>query len=180
MAPLRELVGAVTPQVDVMEIACSPNSTLTTTFEEHGFCGQRINYVTGYDLSSKKGTAKLANAVVESKPKLAWVSMSCTRLSALQNLTPRTPEELDRFLQRRGQDLRRCEEVSMSLEPILENGDDVAWEWPTTAVAGWRSKAIERLKRLMDKHHRQIYWVRIDGCAGRCIEEVVDYPDYQP
>ena len=165
MAPLRELVGAVTPQVDVMEIACSPNSTLTATFEEHGFCGQRINYVTGYDLSSRKGTAKLANAVVESKPKLAWVSMSCTRLSALQNLTPRTPEELDRFLQRRGQDLRRCEEVALSLEPILENGDDVAWEWPTTAVAGWRSRAIERLKRLLTKHHRQIYWVRIDGCA---------------
>ena len=39
MAPLRELVGAVNSQVDVMEIACSPSSTLTATFEEHGFCG---------------------------------------------------------------------------------------------------------------------------------------------
>ena len=165
MGPVREMIGAVSPQVDIMEIACSPNSTLTATFQDHGYTGLRVNYLTGFNLDAKHGTAKLATTIAETKPRLTWVSMSCTRLSALQNLTPRTPEEMDRFLHRRGQDLRRNDEVVQSLEPVLESGDDIAWEWPTTATAGWKSEAIARLHRLAAKHNRRLHWTRIDGCA---------------
>ena len=52
-----------------------------------------------------------------------------------------------------------------SLEPVLESGDDIAWEWPTTATAGWKSEAIARLHRLAAKHNRRLHWTRIDGCA---------------
>ena len=92
---LYELVGMVKPQVDIMEIACSSTSTLTQTFEDHGFYGKRINYKTGYDPDSKKGTDKLLADVKSQHPKLGWASMVCTRMSSLQNLTPRTPEQLD-------------------------------------------------------------------------------------
>ena len=166
MGPVREMIGAVSPQVDIMEIACSPNSTLTATFQNHGYTGLRVNYLTGFNLDAKHGTAKLATPIAETKPRLTWVSMSCTRLSALQNLTPRTPEEMDRFLHRRGRDLCRNDEVVQSLEPVLESGDDIAWEWPTTATAGWKSKAIARLHRLAAKHNRRLHWIRIDGCAS--------------
>ena len=164
MAPLRDLIGAIQPQVDIMEIACSPESALTQEFLNHGYVGQRINYKTGFDLDSKKGTTKLLGEIGEKRPRLAWASMMCTWMSGLQNLTPRSPEEMDRFLKRRGQDLRRCDEVVSGLELVLQDGGDVAWEWPTTAVAGWKSKPLQRLQKLIRKHRQQAYWVKIDGC----------------
>ena len=162
--PLYELVGMVKPQVDIMEIVCSSTSTLTRTFEDHGFYGKRINYQHGFDLDSKKGTEKLLAEVKAEPPKLGWASMVCTRMSSLQNLTPRTPEQLDKFYKRRGQDLRRCDEVVTAFEEILKNDGDVAWEWPTSAVSGWRSKPLQRLERLIKKYRKHVYWVRIDGC----------------
>ena len=67
-------------------------------------------------------------------------------------------------LKKRGQDLRRSEEVVDGLEHILLGGGDLAWEWPTTAVAGWKSRAIRKLEKLVKKHNRVLYWIRIDGC----------------
>ena len=164
MQPLQSLVGAVTPQVDIMEVACSPNSTMTTTFQEQGYTGLRINYRTGYDLDTKKGTEYLREEIKKTAPRLVWVSMVCTRMSVLQNLTERTPEQMDKFLKRRGQDFRRCDEVVSGLEVALQQGGDIAWEWPTTAVTGWRSKPLQRLQKIMKKQGRQIYWVIVDGC----------------
>ena len=165
MEPVRELVNMTSPQVDLMEIACSKDSLLTKTFEEAGFQCQRINYLSGYDLDARKGTSKLDQTIKTAKPRLAWVSFRCTRLSALQNLTERSPEEMDKFLKRRGNDLRRCDEISASLDHVLASGGDVAWEWPTTAAAGWRSRAIDRLTKMLRRHGRGPYWIRIDGCA---------------
>ena len=164
MGPMRELIGAVQPQIDIMEIACSPESALTQEFVDNGFTGMRINYRNGFDLDSKKGTNLLVKEIKEKHPKLAWVSMVCTRMSSLQNLTPRTPEQQDRFLKRKGQDLRRCDDVVTGLEEVLQHGDDLAWEWPSSAVAGWRSRPLQRLQRLIKRYNRQIYWINIDGC----------------
>ena len=164
MAPLSDLMGMTTNNLDLMEIACAPTSTLTSTFLDEGFQCRRINYKTGFDLETRKGTDLLAKEIGANPPRLGWVSMWCTRLSALQNLTMRTEEQMDKFLKRRGQDLRRCSEVVDSLEPILETGGDVVWEWPRTAVAGWSSNAIKKLQKMIKRHHRQIYWIHIDGC----------------
>ena len=164
MEPVRELVGMVTPTVDVMEIACAPNSNLSQVFIDKGYSTQRIHYLNGYDLDSRKGTVKLQETIHEKPPKLAWVSFRCTRLSSLQNLTPRTPEQMDKFLKRRGRDLNRCEEIVSGLDYVLEAGGDVAWEWPSGAVSGWRSRAISKLVKLIRKHGRTPYWVKIDGC----------------
>ena len=164
MGPMRELIGAVQPQIDIMEIACSPESALTQEFVDNGFTGMRINYRNGFDLDSKKGTSLLVKEIKKKHPKLAWVSMVCTRMSSLQNLTPRTPEQQDRFLKRKGQDLRRCDDVVTGLEEVLQHGDDLAWEWPSTAVSGWRSRPLQRLQKLIKRYNRQIYWINIDGC----------------
>ena len=81
----------------------------------------RINYRNGFDLDSKKGTDLLVNEIKTKHQKLAWVSMVCTRMSSLQNLTQRTPEQQDRFLKRKGQDLRRCDDVVTGLEQVLQH-----------------------------------------------------------
>jgi len=74
-------------------VACSPTSELSTTFEAAGYTTFRVNYKSGFDLDTKKGTTDLKHAIEQKHPKLTWVSMQCTRLSSLQNLTPRTPEQ---------------------------------------------------------------------------------------
>eukprot|EP00435_Cladocopium_sp_Y103_P014653 s1726_g3.t1 len=163
VAPVTDLFRATEAKLDLMEVACSPTSTLTETFEKNGFSCERINHLTGYDLDTKRGTTALAQNIKLKHPRLTWISLPCTRLSSLQNLTERDEEAWTRFLKRRGQDLRRADEVAQSLEPVLE-ADDFGWEWPIGAVVGWRSHAIQRLQRMAKRHGRVLYWVKIHGC----------------
>ena len=162
--PVKELVKELEVKVDLVEIACAPASTLTETFAKEEFRCLRVNHLSGYDLDTKKGTMRLKETLQSTPTRLAWVSMPCTRLSALQNLTPRDEFQMARFLKKRGQDLRRSEEVVDGLDPVLSHGGDLAWEWPTTAVAGWKSRAIRKLEKLVKKYNRTLYWIRIDGC----------------
>ena len=164
MAPVYELVNAVESKIDMMEIACSPTLSLTSAFEADGFTCFRVNHLSDFNLDTQKGTTMLKEKIQTNVPKLAWVSLPCTRLSALQLLTPRDEEAWSRFEKKRGQDLRRASEVADALEPVIAE-TDFAWEWPITAVAGWRSRAIEKLEKLAKKHNRTIYRIRIDGCA---------------
>ena len=106
MHPVKELFSMMTSQTDVLEVACSPTSELTATFEQAGYRCLRANYRNGFDLDTRRGTSYLGEKIEELNPKLVWVSMACTRLTSLQNLTPRTPEQWDAFMKRRGQDLR--------------------------------------------------------------------------
>ena len=46
-----------------MEVACSPNSTLTKAFESQGYVGKRIS--SGYNLGSKQSINKLALEIPE-------------------------------------------------------------------------------------------------------------------
>ena len=48
--PVRDMVNVISPEVDIMEIACAPESTLTGVFEQHGYNGFRVNYKTGFNL----------------------------------------------------------------------------------------------------------------------------------
>ena len=47
----------------------------------------------------------------------------------------------------------------------MEEGDDLSWEWPTHAKSGWTSRAISKLCKLAEKHHRKIFWCHFHGCA---------------
>ena len=164
MQPVRDVFTNIEDKIDLVEIACAPNSSLTNTFETNGLRCLRVNRLTGFDLDTKAGTEHLQKELKKNTPKFGWVSMPCTRLSSLQNLTERDEEAWAKFLKKRGQDLRRSDEVAQALEPLFVK-DDMAWEWPKGAVAGWRSSAIRRLERLAKKYGRTLYRIKIDGCA---------------
>ena len=112
MQPMRDLVQAMSPQLDMMEIACSPYSAMTAAFEDSGYQCQRINYRSGFDLESRKGALMGFLAVYE--------------VSSLQNLTPRTELQWVAFRKRQQQDLRRADEVAEGLEGVIARGDDFA------------------------------------------------------
>ena len=164
MRPLAEMVNSISNAYDLVEIACSPTSNLTTTFEQASYQCLRVNFKTGFNLETKAGTTALRQALHASPARLAWVSLPCTRLSSLQNLTLRDEQQMARFLKKRGQDLRRAFEVAESLEEVLAAGGDIAWEWPTSAAAGWRSKAIDKVQQLIKRYGKSLFYCRLDGC----------------
>eukprot|EP00435_Cladocopium_sp_Y103_P016659 s60_g4.t1 len=165
LVPFRALMSQITTSVDFVEVACAPTSSLSARMEELGFSIQRVNYKEGFDLDLKAGTQRLHSFIEEKKPKHIWVSLKCTRLSSLNNLTQRDEYQEAAFQKRQARDLKRADEVVQALEPALQNGDDVSWEWPTSAVKGWRSRAIQRLQKIASKHHRHLYWCNFHGCA---------------
>lgn len=93
------------------------------------------------------------------------MSLKCTRLSSLNNLTQRDEIEEAAFQKRQARDLKRADEVVQGLEHTLRNGDDLSWEWPTSATKGWKSRALQRLQRLAQRHRRHLYWAYFHGCA---------------
>ena len=80
-----------------------------------GHNAYRINYKNGFDLDKKEGTSKLGHFVKDKIPKHGWVSLPCTRLTGLVNLTPRDEVEQANFQKRQFRDLRRADEVVVML-----------------------------------------------------------------
>ena len=159
--------------IDLMEVACSAKSALTTEFEKAGYQCERIHYLAGYNLDRKAGTRKAVDRMRERKPRMTWISMPCTRLSSLQNLTERTQAQWEEFQRRQQADLRRSDEIADGVVESVEDDRDFAWEWPTTATPGWKSRGIQRILKAMHKKGRKVYWVRTDGCAfGMKYEDV--------
>ena len=161
----RSLMSQLSHTLDFVEVACAPTSSLSASMEEMGFSIQRVNYLEGYDLDVKSGTNKFKQLLQDRHPRHVWVSLKCTRLSSLNNLTQRDDHEEAAFQKRRFRDLKRADEIVEGLETTMIDGNDFSWEWPTRASAGWNSKAISRLQRLAHKHHRHLYWCHFHGCA---------------
>ena len=149
MAPLTGLFSQIRNAPDFVEVACSPTSSLSSAFERLGYSAKRINYREGFDLESKTGTALFQQEVRMHRPRMIWVSLPCTRISPLTNLTARNEEQWAAFEKRQARDMKRAEEVSEGVCSTLDDGSDFAWEWPSNAVKGWRSKAILKLIRKM-------------------------------
>ena len=165
MQPMQCLMSQMSGTVDLMEIACSPCSSLSSEMEAHGFSIHRVNYKSGFDLESKNGTWKLRQEIQTSPPRMMWVSLPCTRLTSLTNLTQRTEEEWANFHKRQQRDLKRADEVSQGVCDGLELGSDFAWEWPTGAAKGWKARCISRLVQKLRQLQRPVYWCRFHGCA---------------
>ena len=85
--PTQGLFSQLSGSPDFMEVACAEDSSLTTQMESLGYACRRINFKQGYDLSRPAGTAKLRDEMVSNPPRFTWISLPCTRLSPLQNLT---------------------------------------------------------------------------------------------
>ena len=165
--PVAGLMSMLQGAPGFVEVACSPTSRLSSLIEEKGYMAKRINFKGGYDLESPKATSLFRLEMKMATPRSAWISLPCARLSALQNLTPRSPEGWAKFEKRQQRDLKRADEVATAVEESMDSREDFdfAWEWPTTAKTGWESKAIKRLLRKIKQKNKVPYWCRFDGCA---------------
>eukprot|EP00435_Cladocopium_sp_Y103_P069725 s59_g33.t2 len=126
MTPLHDVLQQTSGTLDFLEVACSSTSSLSTEMETMGYTIQRINMLEGYDLEKMSGILKLKTLIEEKKPRHTWVSLACTRLTSLSNLTQRDEVEEAAFQKKRSRDLKRAEEVVEGTESILMNGDDLS------------------------------------------------------
>ena len=79
---------------------------------------------------------------------------------------PKNPNgEWATFEKKQQADLRRADEVSDGVCIGLEHGMDFAWEWPSNASKGWKSKAIVKLLKKLRQLGRPVFWARFHGCA---------------
>ena len=147
-----------TDRYDFVEICCSPNSVLTDTCIKRGGKGYRINLANGYDLNTRAGIESAKEWMQRFKPREAWISLPCTPWSAMQNLTPMTPErELKLGRQRKA--ARRMIRMVIELVRILISiGCNPAWEWPLRA-SSWSLPEMQELLELLP------YRARPDGCS---------------
>ena len=165
LAPTASLMGQLRGASDFLEIACSPESALSNEMIKMGHSAKRINYKEGFDLETRRGTSLLKQEIVQHAPRMSWISLPCTRLSPLVNLTQCTDEEWAAFEKRQSADLRRADEVADGVCEGLDRGMEFAWEWPTNAVKGWRSRAIRKLIIKCKQLGIPLYWARMHGCA---------------
>ena len=165
--PVQGLFSQLQDAPDFVEVACAQDSSLTSAMEDMGYVCKRVNYKTGYDLSSKRGTTMLQMDYKLHPPRFSWISLPCTRLSPLQNLTERDAFEWSNFEKKVACDLKRAEEVADAITCGLDAKpeSDFAWEWPTHAARGWKSKAIQKLLAKLKKMNRLVFWCRFHGCA---------------
>ena len=132
MDPVQGLFSQMSQGVD----------SLSAMMSERGYEVKRINYKNGYDLEPKTGTRLFQQEMALRPPKMTWVSLPCTRISPLTNLTQQTEHEQAQFEQRQNRDMKRADEVSQGVCSALEHGQSFAWEWPTGAAKGWRARCI--------------------------------------
>jgi len=107
LAPTASLMGQLRGASDFLEIACSPESALSNEMIKMGHSAKRINYKEGFDLETRRGTSLLKQEIVQHTPRMSWISLPCTRLSPLVNLTQRTDEEWAAFEKRQPSSSRR-------------------------------------------------------------------------
>ena len=88
MSSVRGLLAGMSQEIDFMEVACAPESSLFAAIADMGYHIQRVSYKEGYDLSRKYSTYQLHQRIARNSPKHRWISLPCTRFSNLTYLTP--------------------------------------------------------------------------------------------
>ena len=147
-----------TDRYDFVEICCSPNSVLADTCIQRGGKAYRINLASGYDLNTRAGIESAKEWIKKFKPREAWISLPCTPWSAMQNLTPMTPEREVKLGRQRKAARRMIRMVIELVRELISVGSSPAWEWPLRA-SSWTLPEMQELLSLLP--HR----ARPDGCS---------------
>ena len=163
---LRELEGACmmakTPPVDLIEVCCPPDSSLSGMVEEMGgtvirICESHMN------LATRDGLMKAEEVLRREKPRWMWVSFPCGPTSSVQALNERTEEMKVKSMMRKKKS-RRLVRRSMKLLYIhvFEHGGHLAWEWPQSNQGWWFPEVQQFFKDV--ENHYELYRTILHGC----------------
>lgn len=148
------------------EICCRIDSTLATACQKAGIQAARKTLETGYDILKPEVISQLKEDFHREKPDRLWWSLKCCEWSNIQNINQRTESQRQNLRRRRMKVRRGVRHALSFVEFALEQEPDTKfyWEWPKSAIAGWRLTEMQLFLKRMEKKGHRIRWTEIDGC----------------
>ena len=164
--------------IDLMEICCPPDSRLTQTFLDRGRKAIRVG-LPAHNIATSKGVQEIKNMITRWKPKLTWFSLPCGPFSPIQELFNEKDDLAKAKSMERKQKAKKMIKNGLDIATHqLQQGRDVAWEWPSNN-RGWNLQLVRqfwsRLEQTGDLHCGHA-----NGCAFGLREEKSGLPIRKP
>ena len=145
----------------LLEVACSPNSVLTTTMQEltkNPNGAHRCSLWNGCDLGTGKGVKTVLDTIDMVQLLFVWLSPVCGPYSIMQNINQRSEAQRAELSEKRREALKQYVGCAIIYRYCCQRGIHVGWEWSQTCTA-WRLPLIEKLKQ-----EYQPYLSTVRGC----------------
>ena len=142
----------------LLEVACSPESTLTAEALSQGLPAKRASIHNGCDLTTPEGLRNTLELVREGRPQHVWISTECGPYSPMQNCNQRSEQQiLD--LEKKRRDARKQYLGGLVVAYFARSeGSEVHWEWSRRCRA-WRWKNFEHFRE-----HMGTFTAIVGGC----------------
>ena len=132
-----------------MEVACAPDSLLTSEAHAKGLSAVRAGLFNGCDLTSPEGLRKTLNMVKRHRPINMWISTECGAFSPIQNFNQRT-EQQRKDLQDKQREARKQHIGGLVVAYYARSvGCHVHWEWSRRCRA-WKWEHVDRFRANMN------------------------------
>ena len=123
-------------QLDLLEVFCSPSSTMTQTANNSGLKAERWT-IDEFDLSRESGYFQAACWLRELKPKRLWLSPECGPFSIMQNANLRNMQQVQDLIEKRKHGFRMWQSCIRLAKIQFELGGTFYIEQPQRCMT-WR------------------------------------------
>ena len=131
-------------QLFLLEVACSPDSLLSSEVERQGLRAKRCSLYNGFDLTSCQGVRRVLEVIEELRPEHVWIATECGAYSPMQNINQRTERQKNELAEKRR--LARIQHTGGLIVAWYAQGCSVSWEWSRRCRA-WKWGLFEEWKR---------------------------------
>ena len=164
--------------IDLMEICCPPDSRLTQTFLDRGRKAIRVG-LPAHNIATSKGVQEIKNMITRWKPKLTWFSLPCGPFSPIQELFNEKDDLAKAKSMERKQKAKKMIKNGLDIATHqLQQGRDVAWEWPSNN-RGWNLQLVRQLWSRLEQTG-DLHCGHANGCAFGLREEKSGLPIRKP
>ena len=156
----NELLGKERPRL--LEVACSPNSILSRTFQEKlgcEDCAVRCSFWNGADLTKPLGLQLVLEQIRSLNPLHVWMSPPCGPYSPMQHTNQRTPEQRSELHAKRQEAIKIYHSVREIMRVCVHLGIHCTVEMSERCEA-WRLPVFQELQHTMD-----LKVAVVKGCA---------------
>ncbi len=157
--PWDQLIN--TGRIRLVELCCSPKSSVAETMENLGGKGSAIRCSSwnGYDLSTDSGTKEALKLVETSRPKDVWISTRCGPFCQIQSSNQRTPKQVKELAQKQADVMIEYRNAMKVARLQKKLGGQVHWEWPSYCEA----RRLDEIRQFMEE--LDMVYGEIDGCT---------------
>lgn len=142
----------------LLEIACAPDSVLTTEAQAKGLSAERASLFNGHDLTTPEGLRRTLELIKQKRPRNIWISTECGPFSPIQNFNQRT-EAQQQDLQQKQHEARKQHIGGLVVAYFGRSiGSEVHWEWSRRCRA-WKWEPMEKYR-----NHLQTETSIVGGC----------------